>query len=377
MKFFVLSFLIIIEISPAQGSKGSPKARQRGHILTMGKTRFMIWGAASTGIMPKGCSVSPDGKWLFVSNFGRKNVKNISVYETPSLKFHKYLSYRGNSVETAVSPDSKTLYSTNMYGYYLDVIDIGAFTLRKRIKIGYFPKLILLNRAGDTAFISLWEGAGFMKVDTVSGVKKRYVTRKGNPRGLSLSPDEKTLYVANNRGKTYTVVDLTGKLKNSVPPLVHHNIGRGPRHTALSSDGKTLYISTLGSSSVYVLDTKTKKVIKRVPVGKKPKTIELSKDGKFLYTANYTGHSISIMDTSTFEVKTLDVDIVRASGLTVGHNDRFIYVTGWCSDDVWAIMRLKDNEKVPVTLGPSIKRRGLDRKSPRDWFGCSIKKSRK
>ncbi|MBU1218856.1 hypothetical protein KKF34_14150 [Myxococcota bacterium] len=365
---------LLISISIVLHSPAVLGTRKPGDKITVSNNEFIIWGGAQTAVMPKGCSTSPDGKYLFVSNFGQKNIKTISVYSTPELKFIKYIAYKGNSIETIVSSDSKTLYSTNMYGGWLDLVDIPTLKHIRRVKVGGFPKMMLLNRANTKMYMTQWEGAGFAEVDLGTWkVAYNYIGYK-NPRGLNLSKDEKSLYIANNAGKNVTVVDLSGKLKkNKRRPYRIIKTGSGPRHTAISPDGKYLYVSILGTSVISVIDTATDKIIKNVPVGNKPKTIEISRDGKFIYTADYTGHSMTVMDTSTYQTQILPLDIVRASGLTVSHDDRFIYVTGWCSDDVWAVYRVKPGETAPSKWGPTIKRRPLNRKSKRDWYGCTIK----
>ena len=44
------------------------------------------------------------------------------------------------------------------------------------------------------------------------------------------------------------------------------------------------------------------------------------------------------------------LDIVKGSGVAVRPDDRFVYVTGWCSKDIWAIERL-DPGVQPGPLG--------------------------
>ncbi|MBU1240290.1 YncE family protein [Myxococcota bacterium] len=352
MKVIFLFAFVLLSPLTAHG------ARRVGDSVTISNTKFMIWGGAPTGSMPKGASVAHDGKHLYVSNFGKIGRDNISVFKADPLTFERYIHYKGNSIESYVSRDNKTLYSTNMYGDYFDVIDLATYKLKKRVRIyGGFPKLILLNKTGDKAFVSLWAASSFAVIDLKSYNYNIFRTRQRNPRGLALNHDESLLYLANNGSKNFTVVETSslvkGKKKHvgAKPTLKHYAIGRGPRHVVASKDGKTMYFSVMGGSRIFVVDTATQKTTKIIHVGQKPKTIFLSFDGKFLYTANYTGHSLSIIDTSTYKVKELPLPVVRTSGLVVRPDDKFIYITGWCTDDIWAVQRINAGETAQTPMG--------------------------
>lgn len=351
------------------GQASARNRRRVGDYVKLGGEKFVIWGSAAAGVMPKGASITPDGKKMFVSNFGRPNRNIISVFSLPSLKKIKDMSFRGNSIETAVSPDGEWVYSTNKKGGYLNAVKVSDLKLAKTIKIGGYPKVVEVSPKGKWIYLSRWSDARVTRINTSTWDKQTVRIRRKNPRGLALSPDGETLYVANNGSSVITVVD-TGEMKVEK----HVRVGRGPRHAALSPDGKRLYVSLMGPDQVVVVDTSTLKVIKRVRVGRNPKTVEVSNDGRFVYTANYSGHSMSIIDTKTWKTKELRLDIWKGSGLVIHPSDKWIYVTGWCSDDVWAIERVGAGEK-PSKPGPTRPRRRICRscKSLR-FMGCRLPK---
>jgi len=258
-----------------------------------------------------------------------------------------------------------------MYGHYLDIIDIKTLTWKSRVKVKGFPKVVILSKDGSLAYLSLWEDMGFARFNTKTQAVDYFRTGQKNPRGMALSSDESKLYIVNNGNKNYSIVDLKSLTPGAKTPVRHIGVGSGPRHAVMSRDGKRLYVSMMGPNEVFVIDPATEKVIRRVGVGSKPKTIIESTDGKFLYTANYAGHSMSIIDTSTWESKELPIDIVRASGITVRPDDKFIYITGWCTDDIWAVQRIEPGESPQTPLGANLPRKA-DRNSKRDWMGCSV-----
>ena len=84
--------------------------------------------------------------------------------------------------------------------------------------------------------------------------------------GLQLTPDGKTLYVANGRGGTVSVVD-TGA-RRVVDTITA--VGARPWGVALSPDGKTLYTANGASNDVSVIDLVARKVTRRIPTCRGP-----------------------------------------------------------------------------------------------------------
>ncbi len=340
----------------APAALARPARRHIGYSVKLGGDTFRIWGSASTGIMPKGCSVSPDGKHLFVTNFGRRRGKNVDVLDAVTLKHLRTLSWRGNAIESVSSRDSKTLYVSDFYRSKLHKISTTTWRVEKTVRPGRLPKQMTLSADGKILYVANWLGK-VAKLDARTLRPLGSVKTGRYPRGLSVTADGKTLYVANTGGRTVTVVSTaTMKVLRQIPT------SRYPRHTALTKDGKLLYVSVLRKGRIEIIDTAAGKVVGKVYVGSMPRTIALSKDERFLYVAVYARHLVAIVDTRTRKVATLDLDIVKASGLAVHPRDRLIYVTGWCTGDVWVIQRIRPGER-PGPLGSSHGHRSHYRRS--------------
>src|SRR5579871_3633608 len=63
-----------------------------------------VQSAAPTGSLPKGVTLSPDGRRLFVTNYGLKDHGNITVYDAADLKKLDTVDVPGVVVESAISP---------------------------------------------------------------------------------------------------------------------------------------------------------------------------------------------------------------------------------------------------------------------------------
>ena len=166
-----------------------------------------------------------------------------------------------------------------------------------------------------------------------------------NPRGMVLTRDGKTLMVANNADRSLSFVEVESFRERKRIP-----VGVAPRHLVLSPDGATAYLAETGYGIAFI-DVQKERIFKRVRVGQSPKSIVLSKDGRFLYSSDYRGHSLSIVDTQTFETVRMKLNILRSSGIDVHPNDGFIYISGWCTNDVWAIQRVNPGEAATLPLG--------------------------
>ncbi|MFH2007023.1 MAG: YncE family protein [bacterium] len=361
---FVTAGIALLAAPGPREARARARLRQVGYSVTFGGNTFRIWGGAKTGLMPKGVSVAPDGKRLYVTNFGRIGHHNLDVYDARTLRRIKKISFVGNAIESLSSWDSKTLYVTNFYGNRLHFISTNGYWIKTTITPGRMPKQMALSPDGKHLYVANWLGR-VAKVDAKTGYRRGRVRTGKCPRGLSVSPDGKTLYVANTCGRTVTVVDTaTMKVRRQI------RTGALPRHTAVTKDGKTLYVSILSRGTVEVIDTVKGRVTHKISVGGMPRTLELSKDEKFVYVACYSSHHLAIVDTKTRKAVVLPLDIVKASGLAVHPNDKLIYVTGWCSMDVWVVERIRPGQ-TPGPLGKPPKRRLYYKRKAQSWgLGC-------
>ena len=252
--------------------------------------------------------------------------------------------------------DGKRIFVTNQEKYgYVDILDTVSLERVDRIRVSGFPKGMAESADGKYLYLSLWSGNGVARITFPEGKVDKIKTRgrarygeKGpskHPRGMVLTQDGKTLLVVNNSDRSLTLIDVpTFNERKRI------NISIAPRHVVLSPDGKTAVISESGRGIAF-FDVASEKVIKRVRVGRSPKSIVMSIDGRFVYVSDYRGHSLSVIDTTTYQTKRMRLNMLRTSGIDVHPNDKFIYISGWCTNDVWAIQRVDEGESVLEPMG--------------------------
>jgi YVTN family beta-propeller protein len=154
--------------------------------------------------------------------------------------------------------------------------------------------------AGAQIYVSAEDGGEVVAVDAESGEVTAHIPVGKRPRGIKLSKDGKTLYVAlsgsprggpgvdesklppgDRTADGVGVVDVAAhKLLRTIPS------GQDPESFDLSRDGRTLYISNEETAEMSVLDLRSGKITRRVPVGKEPEGVTVRPDGKVVYVTS-------------------------------------------------------------------------------------------
>src|SRR5437868_4112281 len=85
-----------------------------------------VQAVAPTGSMPKGVSLSPDGKHAYVTNFGQSESHNIDIFDATTLAHEATINVPGNVVESVLSPDGTTIYASNFLRNSVMFIDVAS-----------------------------------------------------------------------------------------------------------------------------------------------------------------------------------------------------------------------------------------------------------
>ncbi len=126
------------------------------------------------------------------------------------------------------------------------------------------------------------------------GVQTVHVSR--SVHGLALSADKRSIYVTDIAGGRLDVFALqNGRLgtEHSV------KVGSEPVHMVDTPDGKTVYVSNFASNTVSVVDTRTWKQTKTIPVAGHPFAMVLSPDAHYAYVACGSGPAVAVIDTTS------------------------------------------------------------------------------
>jgi len=99
------------------------------------------------------------------------------------------------------------------------------------------------------------------------------------------------LYVVTKEDNSLYVVDT--RLKKVVSQF---SIGGEAYTCLLSPDHKLLYISCWGCDKVTVFDTRQQKITGSIDVGDNPNDLCITRSGRYLFVANANDNSVSVID---------------------------------------------------------------------------------
>jgi DNA-binding beta-propeller fold protein YncE len=131
-------------------------------------------------------------------------------------------------------------------------------------------------------------------IDTTSWKVTRTLEAGGTPEHMSLSADEKSLYVVNARAGTVSVVSVeAGK-------VVHeYKIGQDAHGLDLSEDGKSLFATSKKSGVVVKIDLLTKER-KELALSPSPYHLEALPGTGKVYVSSSKSPLIWVIDAETF-----------------------------------------------------------------------------
>jgi YVTN family beta-propeller protein len=168
-------------------------------------------------------------------------------------------------------------------------------------------------------------------VSVIDGATHKTVATVGvgvSPAQMALSPDRKSLYIANTGSNTVSVL-------NTKTDTIGRTIALPPRSrpidVAVNPDGRYLYAADGGSNRVSVVDTRAKRVVKSVRVGTQPLSVAVAPDGRTVYAANSGSGDVSVIDAMTNRVVRSIPTGRFPSGVAITPDGAFLYVTNQLS----------------------------------------------
>jgi len=245
-----------------------------------GKTLKVIKQVPLSG-HPNNLAVGKDGKRVYVGIIQAPG--GVDVIDTASMQRVKTLPTKGTIHNAYVTPDGKYVVAGSIQGKTINVFDAAteepAWTLE--LDLGIRPMTFSANPDGSTKwlFAQLTGFNGFAVVDFATHKEIKRVKNPDLPPGRSTVPegsdpshgmavtaDQKTLVVCsrlNNALYSYSLPDLKFLGVASLG-------GKGAGWLTVTPDNKTAYVANEHTNDVSVVDVATMKETTRIPVGFAP-----------------------------------------------------------------------------------------------------------
>lgn len=220
----------------------------------------------------------------------------------------------------ATAPPAGTrLYVSDETGGAIVIVDPVAGTVIERIAVGKRPRGLKVSRDGSTLYVALSGSPiagpgvdesklppadraadGIGVVDLKARKLVKVLPSGQDPEAFDLSPDEKTLYVSNEETAEMSVLDIA-----SATVRARVKVGDEPEGVTVRPDGKEVWVTCEDENEVVAVDTATLKIAGRVETGARPRAIAFTKDGALAFVTNENSGTVAIVDTATYKLVTV------------------------------------------------------------------------
>ncbi|MFF3748738.1 IPT/TIG domain-containing protein [Streptomyces kronopolitis] len=248
-------------------------------------------------------------------------------------------------IEAAITPDGRHVYVTNFGSSDVSLIDTNTRSVMTTINVDSGPWGVTVAPDGLRAYVACFGADSVAVIDTTTNQVTTSIPGLSKPLSLTVSPDGSRLYTASQGGNRVDVISTAADtIIASVP------VGTGPRNVVVTPDGTELYVTEEGANSVEVIDTATNAVTATLTDFRFPRGVSVSPDGQRVYVTEYGGNRLDILDTATRSVVKTVPGLPIPFGVAVSPDGLLAYVTRDGDDSVSAI-DLRTNEVIDTVPG--------------------------
>ena len=264
---------------------------------TMSVIETISTGASSNAT---DCCITPDGRYVYATLYGAGTVVCIN---TSSNTIINTITTGTNPWDICISPDGRYVYNTNRGSDTVTVIDTVTNTVVKTLSLptGAAPIQVALTPDGRRLFVGDTSSANCIYVyDTVTW-QLLETLNTGFPNGaFGISPDGRYLVTNYDNGGTSQISIYNA---NSYSLIKNFTAYSSPHNICFAQNGQYCYIVSDGANTIYVLDL-INLTVTTVTFGGGigGGNIAITPDGLYVYTSWNATNNLFVMDTRTNKV---------------------------------------------------------------------------
>jgi DNA-binding beta-propeller fold protein YncE len=260
--------------------------RGNNRLVRFSLTENRITASIPVGRIPFGVSISPDGRYAFVANVGLYDYPLIpgvtpTNKDTMMIQFPAYGALTKEAEHGVTLPDGRFI--PGLGNALADeamsvwVIDLQQNTVANKFKTGY--------QIGET----------IEEVEIVGGASPNSVAVGTQYAYVSNASNDLISIIDYKNGKIAGEIKLSAYAKSAGVPkataaLMAKYRGMMPFGLSLSHDEKTLYVALLGLNAVAVVDVQKKKVTGLIPTGWGATRVAVAKNDQRLFILSARGY---------------------------------------------------------------------------------------
>jgi YVTN family beta-propeller protein len=209
-----------------------------------------------------------------------QGLNRIAVINTSSNTTVDSIAASGSPVPMRVSGTSLFVTTNTNYLYRFN---LGTKAATDSIALPATSHHLLMHPNDTTLYVATRSAGTVLEVNSRTMTLSRTFQVGGYTQAMALSPDLKTLYVADEDAHVYAISLASGTVTNSVALA-------GPAFgLAISPNGSRLYVGLYATGQVQVLNPATFSVARTVAVGGTPREIRYDAANQHVVEANESG----------------------------------------------------------------------------------------
>jgi YVTN family beta-propeller protein len=251
---------------------------------------WTVKGATQVDAAWLGLVFSPDGTRLYSAGAAQNNVQEYTFADGVITRARTFAlpAVAGESFAggLAISRDGRTLFVTRLFAMTLSAIDVASGAVTNTAQLASEPYTVVSSADGSYVYVSLWGGAA---VDVFSADSLRLVTQmytSEHPNAMALSADSRRLFVACGNSASVWVFDTFSfeaieQISTSLYPDAP--LTSTPNSVAVSPDGRSLLVANADLNAVVVIDVSNSArsfVDGFIPAGWYPTSALFTRDGR-------------------------------------------------------------------------------------------------
>lgn len=245
------------------------------HIAEIDKSGATI--ISKVGIKQTFCGIcfSPDGGKLYASaaEFASAHVYDFKDGYLSNRTEISVAPQKSNFVTTGLSLDTtgKKILAAGCWSHSISITPLDNPENRSMVdlKADSYPFALLAIPNKETALVSLWGASSIALIDTKDAKLLATWPTESHPTEMTLSPDNKTLFVACSNSTRVSILDISenGKSLGTLNCALHPNAPNGntPGSLSLSKDGKILIVANADANNLSMFQVENP--MKPVPMG--------------------------------------------------------------------------------------------------------------
>ena len=249
---------------------------------------------------PVEAAFSHKGKYAWVSNYnmsGEKfknpgcdecvsdsfDISYLYKINTESFKIEEMIQVGSVPKYVAVSPDDKYVLVSNWSSGDVSIVDIEKNKEVKRVRAGRFPRGIVVDSKSEFAYVTVMGSVHVLKIN-LTDFSSSWIKNVGSgPRHLCISSDDSILYVSlNSEGKIARIRLSDGKIEKV-------SCAGSPRSMIITPDDRFMYVVNYSINKMSKIDLQSFKVTEQHETKEHPIGITYDDVNNEVWVACYSG----------------------------------------------------------------------------------------